>query len=199
MAEFTLPGAGPSLPARFDGSDRVRAGVRWLAVLILIILLIGFALLYIWPADTERLFAWPIKPPTTDLVMGAGYGAGAFFWWRVLTARRWHYIGIGLLATTAFTWAMALATLLHWDRFSHGHLIFEAWVVIYAATPLIVPALWLANRRADPGHPDPDDVIVPPAVRWLFAVTGAAMLTVATLMFAMPVLFIDRWGGPSPR
>ena len=188
MTELAPFGAGA-----LGRSERVHPAVRWLAVPIFIILLIGFALLYVWPADTERPFVSTIRPPTTALVLGAGYGAAAFFWWRVLTAQTWHHIGTGLPAIAPFTWAMALATLLHWDGSTHMHFIFRSWVVVHAATPLIVVALWQANRSADSREPDRDDVIVPLPVRALFAAVATAMLAVAVVMFARPALIIDSW------
>jgi hypothetical protein len=171
----------------------VAPAVRWLAAPIALILLTGFVLLYLWPDDSGRLFAWPIAPRMTPLVMGAGYLAGAYFWTRVLLERRWHRVGLGFLPTTVFTWAMLLATVLHWDRFSHGHPIFVAWTAIYVVAPIVIPLVWLCARAADPGTPERDDVLVPQAVRWGAGALGAAVLLRAALMFLVPAPFVAAW------
>ena len=59
------------------GSDRILPETKIVSAFIVLILLAAFVLLYLWPDNTDTLFAWTIKPRMTPLVMGAGYIAGA--------------------------------------------------------------------------------------------------------------------------
>jgi hypothetical protein len=52
--------------------DRMLPETRWAALALLPFLLGGFVLLYLWPDDTARFFAWTIQPRFTPLLMGSG-------------------------------------------------------------------------------------------------------------------------------
>ncbi len=101
------------------GTDEIFPFTKVAAVFVVLILVSGFIILYFFPDNTERLFAWTIKPRMTPLAMGAGYAAGAYFFTRTILAKRWHHVGIGILPITIFSAAMGAATFLHWDRFNH--------------------------------------------------------------------------------
>jgi hypothetical protein len=173
--------------------DRIYRETRWVLACVIPFLVIAFGMLYFWPDDTGRLFAWTITPRMTPLLMGAGYIAGAYFFARTLAETRWHRVHIGFLPVTTFAASMGLATILHWDRFNHHHISFYAWVFLYATTPFIVFGLWLSNRRADPGTPDPDDATIPLPVRWVLGVAGAAILGTGLLLFLFPQAMIAVW------
>jgi hypothetical protein len=88
---------------------------------------------------------------------------------------------------------MFVATLLHWDRFSHGNIAFWAWASIYAITPLLVLGTWLRNRSADPGTADARDAPIPLALRWALGILGAIVLTVGIFLFAAPGVLVTVW------
>jgi len=71
-----------------EADDRVLPATRWLSVVIVPFPLVAFVLLYIFPGDTDRLFAWTIRPDMTPLLMGAGYISGSYFFVQVFRARR---------------------------------------------------------------------------------------------------------------
>jgi hypothetical protein len=173
--------------------DRILGSTRVVAALIIPFLVVAFVILYLLPDMTDQLFAWTIRPQMSALLMGAGYASGVYFFTRVLRAPRWHWIGRAFLPLTVFVSLLELATILHWDRFHHGHIAFVAWIAIYTLTPLVLPALWLRNRGADPGTLDPGDVIVPIPVRGLMALVGAVELALAISMFLLPTRVMDLW------
>ena len=173
--------------------DRILGSTRVVAALIIPFLAAAFVILYLLPDSTDRLFAWTIMPRMSALLMGAGYASGIYFFTRVVRAPRWHWIGRAFLPLTLFVSWLELATILHWDRFHHGHIAFYAWIAIYTLTPLLLPALWLRNRGADHGTPDPGDVIVPVPVRGLMALVGALELALAIGMFLLPTRVMDLW------
>jgi hypothetical protein len=173
--------------------DRPLAPTLWTARCIIPVLVAAWVILYLFPDRTEQLWAWTITPRMTPLLMGGGYLAGAYFFSRVSFTRRWHQVGWGFAATTVFTALLLVATILHWDRFNHTHVSFWAWVALYVVTPLLLPILFLNNRRRDPGGPDARDVRVPTAVRAVVAAAGAAVLVLAVVMFVFPDGGVARW------
>ncbi len=135
------------------GSDnRVLLQTRWVAALVIPFLVLAFAILVFIPNQTGQRFAWEIKPPMTAAFMGTGYLGGAYFFARVVTARRWHRVATGFLAVTAFTWCTLLATLLHWDRFDFRHLGGLLWLALYLVTPFLVPWIWWRNLKGSKGE-----------------------------------------------
>jgi hypothetical protein len=124
--------------------------------------------------------------------MGAGYASGAYFFARVLTTRSWRSVALGFLPIAGFTWFMLLATILHWDRFTHGHPAFFAWTFLYVVTPVLVPVLWVVNRRRDPGR-TPGELLLPGSVRVALAAAGGVVVLLAVVMMAAPTTVVDRW------
>ncbi len=172
--------------------DRVLQVTRVVAALIVPVLLVAAAILYLWPGATARLWAWPIQPRMTALVMGAGYLTGAYFFIRVVATKCWHCVARGFLPITAFTWVLAVATILHWDRFNHRHIAFLAWVVLYGITPLLIPALWFRNRTTDPHVLQPNEAVAPGA-RLALAGIGVGGVMIALVLFVSPGLSIRVW------
>jgi hypothetical protein len=173
--------------------DRILPLTRLVALVIIPFLIAAFIILYLFPDETTRLFAWTITPRMTPMLMGAGYIAGAYFFFRLLLLDRWHRVAAGFPAVAAFAASMGLATVLHWDRFNHTHPAFITWTVLYAVTPFLVFGMWLYNRSQDPGQPEPDDVIIPSAYRWIFGVSGVFLLLLGLLMFIFPQAVISSW------
>ncbi|HUS16365.1 MAG TPA: hypothetical protein VM536_15310 [Chloroflexia bacterium] len=176
--------------------DRILPEVHWIAGAVTVVLLVAAAILYVWPDRTTQLFAWTVEPTMSALLMGAGYGAGAYFFARLFLGPRWHWFGIYLPAIATFTWVLAFSTILYWDRFNHDHVAFYAWVVLYFTTPVLVPLLWWRNRRTDPGTPDPEDVEVPRPIRIAAGMAGVGLLGMALVMVAFPSVVMPLWPWP---
>jgi len=140
--------------------DRVLAVTRVVSAVIVPVLSAAFVILFAFPGRTRALWAWTIASPMTAMFMGAGYLAGAAFFLRATRTREWHRLGPGIVATTVFATMLGVATFLHWRTFNHGHVSFWAWLTLYIVTPLLLPLLYVRNRRHDPG-PGPGDVLVP--------------------------------------
>jgi peptidoglycan/LPS O-acetylase OafA/YrhL len=180
--------------------DSVLPAMRVVAVVVVLVLLPALVILWGLPARTADLWAWTIKPDLTPIFMGAGYGAGAYFFVRVHRARRWHEVSVGVLSAAVFALLALVATLVHFDKFNHGDapplaaIAFYGWTGVYIVSPFVVGWLWWRNQRLDPGVPDDDDALVGPAVR--LAARGlavAALLTAAVVLLSSSVA-IDSWG-----
>lgn len=88
-----------------------------LGAFLLPFLAIAFVILYIFPTETGRLFAWDIKPPMTAMMLAAAYAGGIWFFVRVLGASSWHEVHIGFPAVGTFASILGVTTIAHWDRF----------------------------------------------------------------------------------
>src|SRR5690349_9685393 len=135
--QSAAPGASGIGTAPAARDDRILPEVRWIAGVVVVVLLVAAAILYLFPDKTTELFAWTIQPTMSALLMGAGYGAGAYFFARVFLSPRWHWVGLYYPAIATFTWVLGLSTILYWDKFNHSHIAFYAWVVLYFVTPIL--------------------------------------------------------------
>ena len=176
--------------------DAILPATRLVAAGVIPFLIAAFIILYLLPGTTGERFAWEIGSPLTAALMGAGYLGGAYFFFRVLRERRWHRAGAGFPAVAVFTAVLLAATLLHWDTFDPAHWPFLVWLVIYILTPVIVPAVWLQNRRLDPGTPEPSDQSLPASLLAAAGVAGLSLLATAALLFFVPALAVEYWPWP---
>lgn len=176
-----------------DKSNTIYPVTRIVAALIIPFLLLAFVILYFYPEETGQRFSYRINPPVMAAYVGSGYLGGAYLFLHVLIGKQWHRVAAGFPAVTAFTLSMALVTFLHWNRYSVGNLAFQIWVILYLVTPVIVPLLWVFNRRTDPGRAEANDAVVPLSVRLAVRSLGLFVGAIALVGFAAPQLLIDIW------
>ncbi len=170
--------------------DRVFPLTKIIAGSVIVVLLLAFLALYLFPDHTDTDFAWTILPRTSALLIGAGYTAGAYFFARLILDGKWHRVQAGFLPITAFTIVMFLATILHWDRFHHGALNFYLWTIIYAITPFLVPYIWWQNQKTAITGLEPHDTYFSPLVRNGLKFIGLAGILVFVIVFIKPTLLI---------
>ena len=125
--------------------------------------------------------------------MAAGYGAGTYFFYRVVTADEWHRVHVLFPGIAVFTLAMGVATYLRWDAFDLGHGSAWLWVLLCVVTPVLIPALWLYNRRTDSRTLVPGGATVPAAIRWASGAVGVVTTLVLLVLFVFPEPMILRW------
>jgi hypothetical protein len=174
-------------------NDKVVPETHWTAFFIVPLLLTGFVVLTLWPDDTELLFAWAVKSRMTALLLGSVYAGGAYFFSRVFLARQWHRVGLGFLPAASFALLGGLATLIHWDGFSHSSLAFIVWVAVYAIVPWLIPLLWFRNRSLDPRVPDPRDVVMPHLATSIWIGLGVSNLAIGACLFFFPSSMSAVW------
>src|SRR5215210_3238214 len=150
---------------------RLLPATRWASLVIFAILVPALVILWGLPSRTADAWSWTIKPDLTPIFLGAGYGAGAYFFLRTFLAKRFPPSSAGIFGAAFFAALMLVATLNHWDKFNHGDappigaLVFYGWVGVYIVSPFVVFGLWLANRRTDSGNAAPGEPIVPVGAR----------------------------------
>jgi hypothetical protein len=174
-------------------SNRVLRLTRSVAGLVIPFLVLAFIILYIFPRDTERLFAWKIQPPMTAMMLAAAYAGGIYFFTRVLMTNEWHKVHVGFPPVFSFASLLGIATILHWDRFTHNHISFIAWAGLYFTTPFIVLAAWLRNRLQDTHTLEADDIALPLLVRAVIGAVGAFTLLIGLILFLVPGAIIAVW------
>ena len=172
--------------------DRVLAPTRVLSVVLVPILLAAFVILYGFPRDTGRLFAWTISPQLTPMVLASAYLGGAWFFARVTRERRWAAVGAGFLAVCVFATLLGIGTVVHWDRFNHSHVAFWLWATLYFVAPVLVLAAWVANSRVS-APARLDERRIGPVARAVIAVGGGLALVQGLVLFAFPSLMIPLW------
>ncbi|MFZ0529865.1 MAG: hypothetical protein WAL91_04940 [Propionicimonas sp.] len=165
---------------------------RALSAFIAPFLIVAFVVLYGFPTQTERLFAWTIRPTMTPMVLASAYLGGFAFFVRALWERRWASLRLGLLSVTLFASLLGVATIIHWDRFNHQHFAFWLWAGLYFTAPILVALAFLANRRfAAP--PLPTEARLGVVSRWVIGLVGLAALATGIAMFLAPVPMIAIW------
>ncbi|GAA2744811.1 hypothetical protein GCM10009868_23890 [Terrabacter aerolatus] len=175
-----------------ERDDRILPTTPALAVVLVPILLTAFVILYGFPGDTGRLFAWTIRPELTPMVLASAYLGGAWFFVRVVHESRWARVGAGLLSVTLFAALLGVATVIHWDRFNHGSVAFWLWAALYFTAPFLVLAAWRANQRVA-APPRSDDVRIGPVARAVIAAGAGLALVQGLVMFSVPSVVIPVW------
>jgi hypothetical protein len=148
--------------------------------------------LFLWPTETERNFAWTIRPPVTAAFMGAAYWASFVVVFLALREKTWARARIGLWFAFAFAWLTMIATFLHLDRFHLGEQFAPAarimtwtWLGVYVGVPLAQLALVIGLWRARGANPP----IEQPIPGWYRAVSGAIgllPLAIGSAVFVAP-------------
>lgn len=175
-----------------QGEDGLLLATRLLAAVIIPVLVAAFTILFGFPGSTQQLWAWTIRPDLASLVMGGAYLAGAWFFARGLYVGSWHRVAVGWLAVIPFTTLLGIATLIHWDKFNHHHVSFWAWLILYTATPIALPVLWLRNQKAA-GMPAVSGLQLAMPLRVLMSSCGGALMAAAIIIFIRPTTAISRW------
>lgn len=173
-------------------SDRVLLSTRLLAAAIVPFLVLAFMVLVPWPTHTKQLFAWEIKSRMSTMVLGSVYLGGAYFFLRVVRARRWHTVAGGFIPVGTFATLMGVTTILHWSKFLHGNVAFWLWVGLYFTTPVLVFAVFFHNQREYDAAPDSSGRIGRAAVLGLVLV-GALSSTMCLFLYLFPARAVAIW------
>ena len=172
--------------------DRVLALTRVVSLVIIPFLVVAFFVLVPWPSDTGRLFAWHIKPTLTAMVLGSVYLGGAYFFFRAFRATEWHTVKGGFVPVGTFATLMGVATIAHWDKFTHTHVAFWLWAGLYFTTPFLVFWVFLANRKHDAPATDAD-LQLSVGVSRIIAVVGGLSLLTGVFLFLLPNQAVTVW------
>ena len=190
-----------------ERDDAVLPATRVAAVVVVAVLVPALIILWGLPKRTDDLWAWTIAAPLTPIFMGAGYGAGAYFFTRVYRSRAWHEVSVGVLSAAVFALLMLITTLLHYDKFNQGKahdglpdpptlatLAFYGWTIVYVLSPFVVGWLWWRNQQRDPRTPADGEPLVPEKLRLVARVIAIGALIAAAVVLVSPDVAVERWG-----
>ena len=157
----------------------IRVPLRvWMAVEVFFGLA-AISTIFLRPQDTATSFAWPIQPEVMAASLGAFYLASALVFVLPLFATNWQQVRVMILPTAAFSTAMLVTTVLHWDKFSVGTFPFVVWLASYLLPPPIFVGLYVWHQR---------EVPIIAWARTLFRVNGLALTGVALIGLAVPTV-----------
>jgi hypothetical protein len=187
--------------------DHVLPAMRVAALVVVAVLVPALIILWGLPVRTDDLWAWTIKAPLTPIFMGAGYGAGAYFFLRVYRTPRWHEVSVGVLSAAVFALLMLVTTLVHFDKFNQGTahdglpdppllatIAYYGWTIVYILSPWVVGWLWWRNHQLDPLQAADGEPLVPAGVRLAARVIAIGALAGAAVMLLSPSTVIEHWG-----
>jgi hypothetical protein len=175
-------------------------GTRLLLVIFSGLTLLAFVVLFVFADQTERGFAWTIRPPATAAFLGAAYAAG--FVLVVLAWRKgsWAALRIPFLTILVFAIATLVATLLHLDRLHFGSpepvARFAAyfWMAVYVLVPVAMVVMLVVQERRP--TPAPPPVVMRPALAVTLLVQGVLLLAVGSALFGVPAAATSMWPWP---
>jgi hypothetical protein len=190
------PAAPGSTDTRLRRDDRVLATTRALSAFIAPFLLVAFVVLYGFPGETARLWAWPIQSHMTSMLLASAYLGGCYFFLRVLLVeRRWAAVRMGFVSVTLFATLLGVATIVHWDKFAHGKVAFWLWAGLYFTAPFLVVAAWLSNQRYA-AQPAPDAPRLGGLPRLVVAGMGGLAVLTGAVLFVAPAWAATVWPWP---
>jgi hypothetical protein len=190
-----------------ERDDHVLPAVRVAAVVVVAVLVPALIILWGLPTRTDDLWAWTIKAPLTPIFMGAGYGAGAYFFLRVYRTPRWHEVSVGVLSAAVFALLMLITTIVHFDKFNQGKahdglpdppalatIAYYGWTIVYILSPWIVGWLWWRNQQTDPRTPEEGEPLIPENIRLVARVIAIGALIGAAVILISPSIAVEHWG-----
>lgn len=169
----------------------VRAG---LVAIASVIFWLGLSL-FVFPSDTETLFAWTIQPPLTAAFLGASYWASTTLATSCALERDWAR---GRLFAAPYLIAgvvLLVVTLIHVDRFHMDSVTGWAWLALYAVFPPAVVALLLRQVTTPGAEPERADPMPRPL---LVAIGGfgVALCLLGTALVLVPLDADALWPWP---
>lgn len=174
--------------------DHILPEVRSIALVVIPILLTAFLVLYLMPESNGDHFAWPVKPRMSSMMLGATYFTGVIYFTVVVRASSWHQVRLGMLPVTLFASLLGIATLLHWDKFSHAKPHFWLWLALYWVLPFVLIRLWYKNERhAYPLPIQPDEVFLGDLLRIILVLVGLLLAVTGLMLFLIPTGVAEYW------
>jgi hypothetical protein len=172
-------------------TPQVRAG---LVAIASVIFWLGLSL-FVFPGETETMFAWTIQPPLTAAFLGASYWASTTLAAACARERDWAS-GRAFAAPYLIAGVVLLVvTLVHIDKFHMDAVTGWAWLVLYAVFPPAVVVLLLRQVRA-PGADPPRDAPMPRALLAGLALLGSALALLGAALVVAPQDAAALWPWP---
>jgi hypothetical protein len=170
--------------------------MRRLLLLATVLVMLSGVQLFVFSERTDQWFAWTVDPPMTAAFLGSAYWASAAVEWTSSRATRWADARVAVPGVFAFTTLTSVVTFVHLDRFHldaapNTKLVTWAWIVIYAAVPVLMAVLWVRQAQVPGGDPVRTHPL-PRGVRPALGVTAALLLATGVWLLLAPAT-AGRW------
>ena len=183
---MSAPAASP--PVTRPMTPGVRAG---LVAIASVIFWLGLSL-FVFPSDTDDLFAWTIQPPLTAAFLGASYWASTTLAAACASERDWArgraFAAPYLIAGVVLLWV----TLVHIDRFHMDAVTGWAWLILYVIFPPSVLVL-LGRQLRTPGAEPARIAPIPRAALALLLAQGCTMVALGAALVIAPADAASLW------
>lgn len=132
---------------------RILAFTKGVGIVQGVLVVVAGTILFGWPSDTDRLFAWTIASPATASFMGASYLSAILLQGYSLRGRCWEERRVAVPAVFVFSALTLVATVVHRDvfHFDSDELVARVfawtWLAVYILVPLSLAASWLLQQR----------------------------------------------------
>lgn len=149
--------------------------------------------LFILSDQTDKFFAWTIKPSLTAAFLGASYWATLFLMFLSAWELTWARARLAGPATWVFSILTLILTLLHLDRFHLDSFFGWTWLGVYICVPAVLLTL-LIRQQVLVRAPDPPRGAA--LARWLqiaLGVPATIMLLLGVAMFIAPTEVSKIW------
>lgn len=156
--------------------------------------LLGAGALLLFPAQTDRLFFWEIRPPLNAALFGALYLSGAVVVGWVTYRGLWEPARFLIPVLVSAGILISITTLIHLDRFEPGIKLLY-WLAIYIGAPLL--AGWFYRQHESPSANWEVAEPVTPLTRRIALALGALLLGAGLLILVWPDFVVAQWPWPT--
>jgi hypothetical protein len=176
---------------------RVTSELRWALRIAAALVFIAGVQLFIFADQTDRYFAWTIRPPLTAAFLGAAFWATCFISLLGATRQEWARVRAVVPTVLTFSTLTLIVTLLHVDRFhfdsgqASAVIAAWAWLAVYVLVPPVGLFLYVRQLRVPGGDP-PRGPALPGWLRVVLVVHTAVLLVLGLALFVAPVDVASR-------
>ena len=142
--------------------------------------------------QTDRYFAWTIRPFLTAAILGSNYVASTFLAIVASRQRVWAYGRVSASVALVFAPITTAATLIHLNKFHTDSFFGWFWIVAYTIYPPMLVWLLIKQLRTPGGDP-PRTARVALWVKALFAIHSVVLIPTGLIMFFAPKLAGSFW------
>jgi hypothetical protein len=173
-------------------------GMRWTLVISGMLTTVAGFQLVVGTEDTDRYFAWTIRPPLTAAFLGAAYWAALVL--VALAAREsvWANARVAVIAAVVLVPLIMLVTFIHLSKFHTGS---DEAITLVGTWLFIATYVWLSallwfffiRQLRIPGIDPPRESRLPRWARATLAVQGTLLVVVALAFLVAPGSTADLW------
>ncbi len=167
--------------------------------LVQLLLASGFVIWLVFFPAAGVDFAWPVKPVTSAMFLGASFAIRAFLGFHLWREKNWYRLRWITWGNYAFLGVILLATFWHVDKlnWSSNLLVAHIWILAYIVEPLLVVIIEprdAASRASLPASLSEGPVFV--GFKRILVLIYMIGFALAGLLMLNPAFVDTRWPWP---